>query len=74
MKKYKFITIEQWDGELFEKRAVYRIYNNKSGDQLGLLSYYKSWKCYVFSSKEDCVFNDKCLRDVLDFMDNEIKD
>ena len=33
-----------------------------------MLSFYKPWKQYVFSSHDECVFNDSCLRDVLDFM------
>jgi len=51
MKKYKYITIEQRNNEAFEEHSVYRIYNNKTGNQLGILSYYKPWKEYVFSSK-----------------------
>lgn len=68
MKKYKYITIEQRDGEMFEKHPVYRIYNNRSKGQIGILCYYKSWREYVFSSNEDCVFNNTCLMDVLNFM------
>lgn len=72
MKRYKYITIKQVESELFGGRPVYRIFNNRSKGQIGILSYYKPWKEYVFSSKEDCVFNDSCLRDVLDFIDNFI--
>ena len=72
MKKYKFITIEQRDGEVFEKHPVYRIYNNRSKGQIGILSFYKPWKEYVFSSKEDCVFNNTGMRDVRDFIENII--
>ena len=72
MKKYKFIHIKQVNNELFEKKPVFRIFNNKSGDQLGIISYYKPWKEYVFSSIPECVFNNSCLRDVLDFIENQI--
>lgn len=70
MKKYKYITIEQKEGEMFEKHPVYRIFNNRNKGQIGILSFYKPWKQYVFSSKTDCVFNNACLKDVLDFMEN----
>lgn len=73
MKKYKYITIKQVGKELFENKPVYRVYNNKSGDQLAIISWYKPWKEYVFSSKENCVFNNTCLRDVLDFIENNIE-
>lgn len=72
MKKYKYITIKQEEAELFMEKPVYRVFNNKSGDQLAVLSWYKPWKEYVFSSKEDCAFNNTCLRDVLDFLENVI--
>ena len=68
MKKYKYITIKNVEQEKFEGRLVYRIYNNKNGSQLAILSYYKPWKQYVFSSREECVLNDSCLKDVLEFM------
>jgi hypothetical protein len=78
-KKYKFITIKQPNllsgdisrGETFNDKPVFRIYNNKGGEQLGILSWYKPWRQYVFSSQAECVFNNSCLRDVLDFMENE---
>ena len=70
MKKYKFITIrEAQGGEMFEDHPVFRIFNNKTQAQLGILSYYKPWKQYVFSSQPECVFNNSCLRDILDFME-----
>ena len=67
-KEYKFIEIHNSHEETFEKHPVYRIYNNKAGGQIGILSYYKPWKQYVFSSRPECVFNDACLRDILEFM------
>jgi len=69
MKKYKFITIQQVGSEIFEGRPVYRIFNNRSNDQIGILSFYKPWKQYVFSSQPECVFNNSCLKDVLNFIE-----
>lgn len=69
-RKYKFITIRWANNELFEGHPVFRIFNNKSNGQLGILSYYKPWKQYVFSSHDECVFNSSCLRDVLDYLEN----
>lgn len=66
---YRFIVIEQRGSEVFSGRPVYRIFNRRSGAQLGILSYYSPWKEYVFSSREDCVFNRSCLLDVLNFLD-----
>lgn len=71
MKKYKWITIRQEENETFEGRPAYRIFNNKSQSLLGIISFYKPWKQYVFSSQPECVFNNSCLKDVLDFMEKE---
>lgn len=71
-KKYKFIVIECVNKEMFEKHPVYRIFTNRNRGQIGVLSFYKPWKEYVFSSKEGCVFNNGCLKDVLDFIENVI--
>jgi hypothetical protein len=72
MKKYKYINIKNINDESFENHLVYRIFNNRSGEQLGIISYYKPWKEYVFSSQPHCVFNNGCLKDVLDFIENYI--
>jgi len=71
MKKYKYITIRQVGDEQFEGKPVHRIFNNKMKDQIGIISYYKPWKQFVFSSQPECVFNTDCLKDVLDYIDNE---
>ena len=69
VKKYRFMTMWTNEAEIHEGNSVYRIANNKSGTQIGIISYYKPWKQYIFSSQPECVFNDACLRDILDFMD-----
>ena len=68
--KYKYFTIQQDSHELFEGKPVYRIYNNRSVGQIGIISYYKPWRQYVFSSSESCVFNTSCLRDIISFMED----
>ena len=70
--RYNFMHIKH-AGEMFEGHPVYRIYNNKNKAQLGIISWYRPWKEYVFSSIPECVFNNSCLRDVLDFIENHIK-
>jgi len=67
-KRYGYINIRQVENEEFNKKPVYRIFNNRSKNQLGIISWYKPWKEYVFSSKEGHVFNNTCLLDVLDFL------
>lgn len=72
MKKYKWITIKRILNEVFADKPCYRIFNNQTNAQLGFISWYKPWKEYVFSSKQGCVFNNECLKDVLDFIEVQI--
>lgn len=48
------------------------IINNKSNDMLGEIYYYPPWRQYVVGFFEGCIFNNTCLRDIIDFMENEI--
>jgi hypothetical protein len=66
---YRHMVIRNDNGEMWEGHPVYRIYA-KDKQQIGLISWYRPWKEYVFSSIPECVFNNSCLRDVLDFIEN----
>jgi hypothetical protein len=70
--KSRFINIKHVEGELYEGYPVFRIYSDKGGGQLAIISWYRPWKEYVFSSQPECVFNNSCLRDVLDFIETKI--
>ena len=70
-KKYKYITIKQDDGYgLYHGKPVYEIINNKTGNIMGNISYYKYWKQFVFSAVNiHVIFNNECLKDIIDFME-----
>ena len=69
MKKYKYISIVK--NGLFENKPQYKIENNKSKNILGILFYYKKWKQYVFTQyNKDIIFNNSCLLDIVDFINN----
>lgn len=71
MKKYKFIIIDNIADEQFEGHPVYRVFSikaNMKDAQLAMISWYKPWKKYVFSSRESCVFDLACLNSLRDFM------
>jgi hypothetical protein len=83
VKKYKYITIKP--AEQFNEnnkvilatssgKPVYHITNNKSNGFLGWILWYPAWKQFVFTAVSDnVVFNNSCLRDVFDFMENHAK-
>lgn len=83
IKQYKYITIKPEIEPIFETEAIlnnkplYEIINNKSGDKLGNLFYYPSWRQYCFTqSAEGVVFNNDCLVNIIEsinLLNDEIK-
>lgn len=67
-KKYKHISIKQVNQEVFNDKPVWRIFNNKPNEQIGIISYYLEWKKFVFSSQPNIVFDVTCLRCILSFV------
>ena len=61
--KYKFIHFEQ-------AGSGWSLRNSKTKDVMGYVAYYSPWRQYVVEfSKLNYVFNNQCLRDTADFMD-----
>lgn len=70
-KKYKFITIKPHSEA--NGKTAYQIVNNKNKGVLGVLYYHKPWNQYVFSQyEEEIIFNNECLKDIVDFMEVEL--
>lgn len=67
---YKFIEMRIIENEVHDSQPVYRIFNIRAKAELGMIFYYRRWKQFVFRGQEDAVFNNSCLRDILDFMEN----
>lgn len=65
-KKYKFVTIEP--NSEHEGRPYYNVVNNKSDQSLGILLWYPPWRQYVFEAEPAAVFNNACLKDIVDFL------
>lgn len=63
--RYKYIHFEN------VLKGHWYCYNNKTDDDLGCATYYEPWKQWVidFTDAQDCVFNNQCLRDIADFLD-----
>lgn len=62
--KYRFIHFEQTI-----LKGFWNCINNKSKTVLGVVSYYKPWKQYVFNAEDASnIFSQDCLADIIDFM------
>jgi hypothetical protein len=75
MKKvYKHITIED-TSETYHDKPIYGVINTKHEDLLGWIAWEPNWKQFVFSSnrEDDIIFSVSCLKDIIDFIENEIK-
>lgn len=61
---YKYIHFEQTIMDGF-----WNCINNKSKAVLGVVSYYKPWRRYVFNAEgASDIFSQDCLEDIIDFM------
>jgi len=68
-KIYKYITIAS-SGQ-YENKPLYEVTDNRGSDVLGYVFYYKPWKGYCFGVVDDrSVFNNTCLRGIIDFIEN----
>lgn len=66
MKEYKFIDFEH------APQGTYSIRNRKDSANLGTLFYYGLWRKFVLKSNDSVIWSVDCLRDVIDFIENEI--
>lgn len=53
------------------KTPIYELCNAKNElIHLGEIKYNSSWRKYCFYPTDDTVFDDKCLKDIIDFMNS----
>lgn len=64
--KYKFIEFVQCSDAW---GVMWGIVNRKSKNNLGYVEYSNQWKQHVVEFNEDAIFNNSCLRDIADFLD-----
>ncbi len=55
------------------KTGMFDILNKESGYNLGQIKWYGPFRKYSFFPSENCVFETKCLQEIVDFM-NELMD
>lgn len=63
--KYKHIHFE----EIPEGLGIgWECFNNKTGDLMATIEYYKSWRKYAIAFTDDFIYDASCLRDIADFL------
>lgn len=71
--RYKYIHFEKDDPTLDRWFCC----NNKTNSEMAEIIYYEPWKQYVIEYMSEFVFNNSCLRDIADFLDqlnSQLKD
>ncbi len=67
--RYKHIHFEEESPQDLGLGVLWFCYNNKGSQFLGSVPEKKVWKQYVFEPEANCIFNNGCLRDIADFLD-----
>lgn len=53
------------------KTPILFIYSNKDESVLGQIKWFSSWRKFCFFPKQDTVWDDKCLKELTDYL-NEL--
>ena len=55
------------------KTSVWEIRSKSTGIILGIIKWYSPWRQYCFYTIDERVFNKNCLKDVIGFIEEEMK-
>lgn len=64
--RYEFIHFKQVPKK--GETTLWTVHNNKSGDEFGMVGWYRSWRQYCFVPAGPCVFSAGCLDDISNFI------
>ena len=70
--KYKFIQFIFVDKT--EKTSIWNCYNLKSGDRIGRVKWYCTWRQYCFLPENETVYSRGCLCDINNFIEQLMDD
>jgi hypothetical protein len=63
-----FIVVEQRP-----KTTVWEVVNKETGARIGRIGWYGGWRGYAFFPFPNCLFEQQCLRDIADFVEEQTK-
>lgn len=70
-KIYEYIAIVS-NNDTWQGKPIFEILNKNSSEPLGRIFYYPSWGRFVVQYNPDAIFDASCIKDIVDFLDNEI--
>ena len=65
--RYKYIQFVELPKKPLD--ILWQCLNNRSKEPLGVITFYKPWKQHVIQFNDGCVFNNQCLKDIADFLE-----
>lgn len=54
------------------KTSVWAVHSTRSGDRLGLIRWFGRWRQYTLEPIDGTVWNKDCLREIADFLEQEM--
>jgi len=72
--EYDFIRMECYD--FTGKTTKWQVLNKNRGFPLGTIKWFSHWRCYCFypAGSVDLVFSKSCMLDIINFIDQLMKD
>ncbi len=55
------------------KTRIWAVLSKESGDALGLVQWFGRWRCYSFFPAKDTLFEQRCLRDIAAFCEEQTR-
>jgi len=56
------------------KTKVWTVYTKISIDALGAVIWFTRWRKYTYESNHDIVYDENCLREIADFIEQQTKE
>ena len=66
--KYKYVYFSS-ALPIHQSAILWICQNNRDKHVLGCIEYYTPWKQHIIDFKEGCIFNNRCLKDIAEFLE-----
>lgn len=52
------------------RTEIWHVLSKRHGNRLGVIQWYAPWRQYCFYPEADCVFNNRCLQKITEFLEH----
>ena len=68
----KWIEFEHYPPKKDKKTSLWIVKAKEGGVSLGLIKWYGAWRTYAFFPANDTIYEDDCLRDIAQFIEDRM--